>query len=562
MDGSDEEPDFKTPQRKRKRGSTENAGTATGEEQQHSERHNVGEQEWEDEMVAFLASVGAESAWPAMRAEQVDLLSLPLLGESDLLSLGVISSRTRLDIIREAKSLAQHRHHRCDWPGQPLSARQRLALTALCHAPSTLVPVQHQQERQQLENTDAGSSKHAINAFGTTCKQQSVRRYIPDLPGSKDLGRELKRGEGCYRPDPWHSVPSWHKVPGTDFLVDTFKAEYKKTQCEHWFLTHFHTDHWKGLRKTFKQGMIHCTPQTARLVKGRLGIEDSRIVEHQLYTRSTVGPQSVSVTSIDANHCPGACMFLFEVPGHPPLLHTGDFRFCEAMKEDSQLKRLRNTTAVVLDTTYASEQHCFPSQEDALQYARDAARAEASTCNPLFLVGTYSLGKENVVLAVAEALDSKIFAPSGKLTRLKALGFDMNWFTEKESEARVRVVGMWQLSHQKLARVLDAEKENFDCIVAFKPTGWTYAGKNEQWKEQQPQQACPSEAIPQNRSGKREQKGSIVIHNVPYSEHSSFDELVSFLHWFRPVSVIPSVAKSQKHSDFLAHKLLAKAQLR
>ena len=34
----------------------------------------------------------------------------------------------------------------------------------------------------------------------------------------------------------------------------------------------------------------------------------------------------VTVTFVDAHHCPGAVMILFEAPGKLPLLHTGDCR--------------------------------------------------------------------------------------------------------------------------------------------------------------------------------------------------------------------------------------------
>ena len=52
-------------------------------------------------------------------------------------------------------------------------------------------------------------------------------------------------------------LPEWQLVPGTRFVVDKFggKAVEAAPQTKHWFLTHFHADHYGGLGPRFKQGL-------------------------------------------------------------------------------------------------------------------------------------------------------------------------------------------------------------------------------------------------------------------------------------------------------------------
>ena len=76
----------------------------------------------------------------------------------------------------------------------------------------------------------------------------------------------------------------------------------------------------------------------------------------------------VEVTLVDANHCPGAVQFLFQLPdGGARYVHCGDMRFCAALKEDAHLKRFVGARAVFLDTTYCNPRFTFPLQVLACQ---------------------------------------------------------------------------------------------------------------------------------------------------------------------------------------------------
>ena len=66
---------------------------------------------------------------------------------------------------------------------------------------------------------------------------------------------------------------------------------------------------------------------------------------------------------MDANHCPGAVQFLFQLPdGGPRYVHCGDMRFCVALKDDPHLQRFIGARAVFLDTTYCNPRFTFPLQ--------------------------------------------------------------------------------------------------------------------------------------------------------------------------------------------------------
>lgn len=78
------------------------------------------------------------------------------------------------------------------------------------------------------------------------------------------------------------------------------------------------------MQLSFAAGTIYCSPITARLVQQRLKVPAKFL--HTVALHSPFQVAGVTVTFVDAHHCPGAVMILFEAPGKLPLLHTGDCR--------------------------------------------------------------------------------------------------------------------------------------------------------------------------------------------------------------------------------------------
>ena len=102
--------------------------------------------------------------------------------------------------------------------------------------------------------------------------------------------------------------------------------------------SHFHSDHYTGINKNWSNGPIHCSQITARLLISQLEVPPSMVVAMPLNQRISLG-NDCYVQFMDANHCPGAVVLLFDLPsesgpdrGRRRIVHCGDFRYHPSMK--------------------------------------------------------------------------------------------------------------------------------------------------------------------------------------------------------------------------------------
>ncbi|CAL8069879.1 unnamed protein product [Calicophoron daubneyi] len=368
--------------------------------------------------------------------------------------------------------------------------------------------------------------------------------------------------------EPGRKCPFYKWIPGTSITVDAFSFGEIKG-CDSYFLTHFHSDHFKGLTSNFK-GTIYCSKVTKGFLVKTFGSK-IRIIDLDENTLMTVS--NVEVTALSANHCPGSVMFLFHVLSTRRfVLHTGDFRFSadmlippsplanfvpnplETEKSQSVLH------AIYLDTTYCSPRYSFFTQDEvissAIQITREQLRKDPST---LVICGMYTIGKERFVLGLASALKLTVWLPTRQrqLVSIAAThgctvcGDLLSHTSDNPHKAQLHVVSMREISmaHLKQYRVnfsTPGQKNPFSrpepthlrSVLAWRPTGWSYRApaKHEDMVQSTLDHHKPAKGVYAEYSN-----SNIYIYGAAYSEHSSFAELKEFILQLRPQRVQQTV---------------------
>ena len=422
---------------------------------------------------------------------------------------------------------------------------------------------------------------------------------------------KASRGRPAYE----RTCPFYKIMPGFSICVDAFR--YGAIEgCKAYFLSHFHSDHYIGLTARWTHGPIYCSKVTGSLVRKQLGTAQKWVVELEFEKKYDIpGTEGATVTMISANHCPGSSLFLFEksMSKGPKnqvkrILHCGDFRACPAHVEHPLLKpdvvdsvsgksKQQKIDICYLDTTYLNPRYSFPPQDDVIQASADlcASMSADPNCKDdvwersakalgtpavskyfakvepasdaavitkkaprqrlLVVCGTYSIGKERICLAIAKALNSKIFASPGKIKICKQLNIPelTELLTSDPREAQVHMQMLMELRAETLQEYLNSYKPHFSRIVGFRPSGWNFRPINgKAVGANTPPSTIPLQQILhgkgwRTRFGYKDfvaQRGSTneaMCFGVPYSEHSSFRELTMFVMGLRIEKVIPTV---------------------
>ncbi|KAK0467164.1 beta-lactamase-like protein [Desarmillaria tabescens] len=393
-------------------------------------------------------------------------------------------------------------------------------------------------------------------------------------------------------------APFYKVLQGMPIAVDAFKYG-PIPGVTAYFLTHAHSDHYTNLSSSWTNGPIYCSEGTANLIMHMLRVPKNWV--HPLpMDKPTVIPNTggVQVTLIEANHCPGSSLFFFEgrqtanagdstfksvFVGSSRVfryLHCGDFRASPRHVLHPAVKGKR-IDHVYLDTTYLDPKYTFPPQPLVISACAELAKHIVNGSvvkdkgarmngwlNPappketgkqksdriLMVVGTYSIGKERIVKAMAQALQTKVYCDARKAAILRCQCDPElhSLLTSNPLDALVHLVPLGVITSDRLKEYVERFKGHFSRAVGFRPTGWTYtppAGMD----------LMPSVSTVIARSQKnlfthadlvpaRNSTSALQLYMVPYSEHSSFSELTCFAMSFQWTKMIATVNVGSENS--------------
>ncbi|EDW34262.1 GL21672 [Drosophila persimilis] len=339
---------------------------------------------------------------------------------------------------------------------------------------------------------------------------------IPNEPGNPDTSSEkiVSNGRKQRTPKP---CPPYKVVEGTHFCVDGFQFGVIPG-VTHYFLTHFHADHYIGLTKKFAFPLF-MSPLTARLVRAFIKIDEMYI--HEIDVDQTILVDNIQITGIEANHCPGALMFFFKMSSGECILHTGDFRASFEMESLPIFWNNIDIDLLYLDTTYLSGNYDFCHQTESVDravYMVQKFHERYPGKRILYVCGSYVIGKEKIWLALAEKFSLTVWTEAHRRIAIDCLEWPdlQSRLNDDPYQANLHVIGMGKVTYLVLAEYFKQFEDQYDMLLAIRPSGWEKNSK-------------PS-------YGKR-----ISIIGIEYSEHSSYKELERFVRFIKPRRIISTV---------------------
>ncbi|RDX53496.1 hypothetical protein OH76DRAFT_1343517 [Lentinus brumalis] len=354
-----------------------------------------------------------------------------------------------------------------------------------------------------------------------------------------------------------------------------------------YLLTHTHTDHLNGLAaRSFGQAVVcshdakemllrhevyaerslrdaelraenvrtfaHLRVAPQRLEGGTMAYHGSRDLLRATHlhvpTRFVLnGADEVTITLFDANHCPGAVMFLVE-GSKGAVLHTGDLRaeswFVESLKHNPYIQRYvapprpvcvgsdypitrpPRLDAIYLDTACVLNNYDVPAKDEAA--AQLASLMSLYPPSTRFFLNLWTWGYEEIYKAIARTFGAKIHLDRykhGVYSHITGDPFLRSIITRDETMTRFHACERFERCEQVRVNGRESHTPSGDHVVYVNPVNMSVAS----W------QRYIAETAEQLRIGK------LINHLlVPLARHSTLPELRSFVALFKPRRVVPN----------------------
>lgn len=350
------------------------------------------------------------------------------------------------------------------------------------------------------------------------------------------------------------------RLEGTTISVDNFRRNICIT---HYFLTHGHSDHCIGLTPTWNFNCIYTTATTKHYILNKYKIHPSIFIVLEVGVRRIINIiqnnnsnsielndantdiplLSFAVTPIPANHCPGAVMFLFE--GYfGRILYTGDFRYNSGIFDGYPV--------FDVDRLYLDDSYCAPFYDHFLNTEECADAIQKiiqKNIGRKVMIAVYSLGKECLFIHISRLLKTLIVVNKLRYKRLKLFAKDLDieieqYFTTDEDNGYIFMVNKREVSLNNLDRLniklLNNSQQQSSFVPTFigiVPSGWSTGKK----------------PLRISQIGTR-------MYALPYSSHSSFNELKQCIKELHPRSIIPIVDDQHSIANQCFRHLLSKTK--
>ncbi|KAI3834996.1 hypothetical protein MKX03_007289 [Papaver bracteatum] len=323
---------------------------------------------------------------------------------------------------------------------------------------------------------------------------------------------------------------------GLPFSVDTWSLSSRRKR--HHFLTHAHKDHSAGISNHFSYP-IYSTNITKNLL-----LQQIPQLNSSLFVRIEIGEQlvlddpdgSFTVTAFDANHCPGAVMFLFE-GNFGNILHTGDCRLTpdclQNLPEKYLSKKGREPKChldyVFLDCTFGKSFLKIPSKYSAIQQVINCIWKHPDA--PVVYLSCDLLGQEEILVEVSRTFGCKIYVDKTSNAEFyQALTLLSPEILSEDSSPRFHVfVGFPRLYERAKAKIIEARANSQPDPLFIRPSTQWYACEEESmeiidWQKKQRYNQAHKDAF--------------GVWHVCYSMHSSREELEWALQLLQPKRVV------------------------